>query len=161
MKTNLFLFLICLFTASAHAQSNRDLSSFFSEGYVQHYFHYAHVNAGRFNGIDVDEVSRNKVVLKASFEPNFYGSTYVCTINVYLDNKGRFIHVNSHCDSPSRFVWHCFDSATAELKSKCEKMPHRRRAIDFMEQYYGKSFRQFNEQETMCTLLNIVWFNYN
>ena len=160
MRTKVILFLLCIFTAAAYAQGSRKLSSFFSEGYVKKYFHYAHVNAGKFNGIDVEDVSNTKVTLKASFEPNLWGSTYVCTIYVYLDNRGRFIHVVSHCDSPSRVIWPCFNKATADLKEKCNKFNNNRKAITFMEKYYGKSFRQFNGQEAMCTLLNIAWFNY-
>ena len=154
------LILLSVLTTSVHAQGYRRLSAFFSEGYVQNYFHYAHINAGRFNGVDVEDVSSNKVTLRVSFEPNFIGSTYVCTINVYLDDRGRFIHVGSHCDSPSRHLWPCFDSATADLKNKCLMMPNNRRAITFMERYYGKSFRQFDKKEAMCTLLNIAWSNY-
>ena len=161
MKTNVILILFCcIFTTSVHAQSYRKLSAFFSEKYVQNYFHYAHVNAGSFYGVDIEDISGNKVTLQVSFEPNFLGSTYVCTINVYIDDKGHFIHIDSHCDSPSRFVWQCFNCATAELKTKCKMMRNNSRAISFMEYYYGKSFQQFNEQESMCTLLNIAWFNY-
>ena len=160
MKKLFILILISVFSASVNAQGYRKLSRFFSERYVQNYFRYAHANAKSFNGIDVEDIYSNKVTLRVSFEPNFIGSTYVCTINVYLDDRGRFIHVGSHCDSPSRHLWPCFDSATADLKNLCLMMSNNRRAITFMERYYGKSFRQFDNQETMCTLLNIAWLNY-
>ena len=160
MRTKMCVFLLCLFATAAYAQGNRRLSSFFSEVYVKKYFQYAHVNASKYNGIDVEDISNNKVTIKASFEPNLIGSTYVCTIYVYFDNKGRFVHVDSHCDSPSRLMWPCFDSATSDIKEKCKKTNRNKRAIEFMERYYGKSFRQFNGHEAMCTLLNIAWFNY-
>lgn len=160
MMKSIMFFLLFMLTISVNAQGNYKLSRFFSEGYVKNYFRYAHENAGKFNGIDVEDVSKDRVTLKVSFEPNFMGSTYVCTVHVYLDNKGRFIHVDNHCDSPSRLIWPCFDKATGDLKSKCERNSHNREAIRFMEQYYGKSFRQFDGHEAMCTLLNIAWFNY-
>lgn len=160
MMKSIMFFLLCMLTISVNAQGNYKLSRFFSEGYVKNYFRYAHENAGKFNGIDVEDVSKDRVTLKVSFDPNFIGSTYVCTVHVYLDNKGRFIHVDNHCDSPSRLIWPCFDKATGDLKSKCERNSYNREAIRFMEQYYGKSFRQFDGHEAMCTLLNIAWFNY-
>lgn len=160
MMTSILFFLLCMLATSVNAQGNYKLSRFFSEGYVENLFRYAHENAGIFNGIDVEDITKNHVTIRASFEPNFIGSTYVCTVHVYLDSKGRFIHVDNHCDSPSRVIWPCFDMATADLKRKCERNSHNREAIRFMEQYYGKSFRQFDGHEAMCTLLNIAWFNY-
>ena len=161
MRTLMSILLLCFFTSLVNAQGNHKLSRFFSEGYIEKYFHYAHENAGRFYGVDIEEVNSHRVTLKVSFEPNFLGSTYVCTVYAYLDSKGRFVHVKTHCDSPTRTIWPCFDMATADLKDKCLRNSHNRDAIRFMERYYGKSFRQFNGQEAMCTLLNIAWFNYD
>ena len=171
MKRYSLLLLLCITTLCSNAVSLGKLRSFFSESYVLGYFKYAHPNAN-YEGVSLGEVTENRVTVKISFSPTSVGrlwgaitggstSTYTCYINVYIDNGGKFISVESDCNSSGKNKWPCFHYAKSELISKCRSMSSSRYIINVMTEYYGKSFTEFSGSQLMCTLLNIAWYNYD
>lgn len=159
------LFLLAFAATTARAQSARELRSFFSEPYVQNLFFYAHPNASEFKGIVIDEVVRDRVIVKASYEPGFWGSllggSYTCTICIDSDGDRHFTKITTRCRSNGSLRWPCFRWATEELRDKCRNASRNQRTISFMEEYYGKRLSYFTGEEAMCTLLTIALYNYD
>ena len=162
MKKLLLFILLVLMTVGTTAQSTRKLRSFFTEGYVQNLFLYAHPNAGKFNGVEIREITSDEVILRASFESDswLFSSTYRCTIHIEVDGDEHFTRITSRCDSGSS-RWTCFKWATDELIDKCRNANRSSRSIDFMERHFDKRLRNFTGEEAMCTLLTIVLYNYD
>ena len=159
------LFLLVFATTAVKAQSTRELRSFFSEPSVQNLFYYAHPNASEFKGLVIKEVTRERVIVRASFEPGFLGSllggSYTCTICIYVDGNRHFTNITTRCDSNASSRWPCFRWATEELRDKCRSASRSSRSISFMEDYYDKRLNYFTGEEAMCTLLTIALYNYD
>ncbi len=161
------LLLLLFFVATAaKAQSTHELRNFFSEPSVQNLFYYAHPNAREFKGIEIKEVTRDRVIVKASFESGFWGSllgggSYTCTICIYVDGKSHFTNITTRCDSNGSSRWPCFRWATDVLRDKCRTANRNQHAISFMEEYYDKRLSYFTGEEAMCTLLTIALNNYD
>lgn len=158
----ILLFLLVFMTTAVKAQSTRELRSFFTERYVQNFFYYAHPNASEFEGLEIKQISSDRVVVKASFESgSFFGGTYTCTINIDVDGNRHFTKITTRCNSSGGSRWPCFRWATDELIDKCRNANYNRRSISFMEDHFGKRLRDFTGEEAMCTLLTIALYNYD
>ncbi|MBR2103237.1 MAG: hypothetical protein IJ928_10910 [Prevotella sp.] len=165
MKLIIFALLLTT-TLTAPAQSTRKLRSFFTERYVQNFFYYTHPNASEFNGVEVKQISSDRVTLKASFESGgilsaIFGGTYTCTIDIDVDGDEHFTKITTRCGSDGSSRWPCFKWAAEELQKKCRDASRSSRSIDYMERLYGKSLRNFTGDEAMCTLLTIALYNYD
>lgn len=157
-RTLMSLLLMCLATFNLSAVDRVALRNFFSERYVQQLFCYAHPNSKRLSCVTIESINSNRVIIRAAFEGSIISGTYVCTFNIYLDEYGRFESISNRC---GKSIYPCFSYAAGEIKDECLRRKGNGRIIRYMEWLYGKPLGEFSGQEAMCTLLNLVWLNYD